>query len=42
MAIVLEDNLNFKENITEFIKELNNEWLLKELSICTEGTTIYK
>lgn len=42
MAIVSEDNLSFKDNIISFIKELDNKWILKELSICTEGTTIYK
>ena len=42
MAIVSEDNLNFKENIIRFIQKLNNKWTVKELSICTEGTTIYK
>ncbi len=42
MAIVSEDNLDFKKNMTEFIKNLDNMWIVKELSLCNEGTTIYK
>ncbi|MDO4534519.1 MAG: homoserine kinase [Clostridium perfringens] len=42
MAIASEDNIKFKEDIIEFLRKLDNKWLIKELSICNNGTTIYK
>ena len=41
MAIVSKDNLNFRENMNLFIKELKDSWVIKDLTICNEGTTVY-
>lgn len=41
MAIVSEDNVSFKNSMDSFLKDLDNNWIIKELSICTNGTIIY-
>ena len=41
MAITSQDNLDFKNSMDSFFESLENDWTIKELSICTNGTTIY-